>query len=188
MICDFDDFSEHNHRLDLLAALHDANPAFRCTLFAIPALGTDLFWDSVPDWCELAVHGWEHPHPREAEHWTYEQANWVLDRKPPRFADGFKAPGWQVSDGTYMALQERGWWIADHWDNDPRRPEGIWAHVISRAAGAGVDPDHWHGHIGDVCGNGIAETFNAVLSRVQEAQGFSWVSESVRVWNPLVAV
>lgn len=186
MIVDFDDFHQNNHQLDLLHALHDANPAFRCTLFAIPALGTDDFWDDVPIWCELAVHGWEHPHPREAEHWTYTEACDVLARKPRRFVDGFKAPGWQVSDGTYQALADWGWWVADHWDNDLRRPE-IQAHVISRTAGAGVDPDHWHGHIGDVCGNGIAETFSELLRRVREAEGFSWVSESVRVWCPLVA-
>lgn len=182
MIVDFDDFSEANHRLDLLHILHEANPRFRCTLFAIPALGTDKFWDSVPDWAELAAHGWLHPHPLEAKHWTYEEAFDTMLAVPERFSDGFKAPGWQVSNGTYKALRDLDWWIADHWENNDRRPAGIRAHVITPAAGAGTDPDHWHGHIPDVCGNGIEETFSELLRRVREATSFEWVSEKVQPW------
>jgi hypothetical protein len=176
---DFDDFCESDHRLDLLQALRDVNPSFRCTLFAIPALGSDAFWNAVPEWCELAVHGWEHPHPREAENWTYLEAVKVLARKPARFVEGFKAPGWQISDDTYRALMDFGWWVADHYENDERRPQGIHAHVISPAASSGGDPDHWHGHIGNVCGNGIEETFGVLLPRVVEAESFQLISEVV---------
>ena len=179
MIVDFDDLTEADNRFDLLHALKTANPLFRVTLFAIPALGSDEFWESVPEWCELAMHGWLHPHPREAEHWTYQQAIEVLHKRPERFAKGFKAPGWQVSDATYNALKDSGWWIADHWDNDGRRPKGLLAHVISRAAGAGKDPGHWHGHIGNVCGNGIEETFPELLQRVKDASSFELISEVV---------
>jgi hypothetical protein len=182
VICDWDDFCERDNRLDLLHRLKQANPEFRCTLFAIPSLGTDEFWASVPEWCELAVHGWAHPHPREAEAWTYEQALLVLDRRPARFVQGFKAPGWQMSTGTYLALIERGWWLADHYDNDDRRPRGIRAHVISRTASHGDDPDHWHGHIPNVCGNGIEETFDRLLPRVVDAESFEFVSEAVTPW------
>jgi hypothetical protein len=186
MVVDFDDFGPQNHRLDLLHRLHDIRPDFRCTLFAIPAYGTSTFWGLVPEWCELAVHGWAHPHPREAAHWTYDEAMDTLLSAPVGFVDGFKAPGWQISDGTYTAIMDLGWWVADHWDNDDRRPEGIRAHVISRAAGAGGDPDHWHGHIPDVCGNGIRETFPTLLQRVADAESFELVSERVSVWSPLV--
>jgi hypothetical protein len=182
VLVDFDDFCEDAHRLDLLQALHDANPAFRCTLFAIPGRGSASFWNDVPDWCELAVHGWMHPHSREAEHWNYLDAVKVLARKPPRFTNGFKAPGWQISHDTYRALEDFGWWIADHYDNDWRRPRGIRAHVISRESAAGVDPDHWHGHIGNVCGNGIEETFDVLLPRVVEAESFQFISEVVEPW------
>jgi hypothetical protein len=186
VIVDFDDFCEDDHRLSLLQTLRDVNPLFRCTLFAIPALGSADFWNSVPDWCELAVHGWEHPNPHEAAEWTQEQALDVLLSVPDRFVAGFKAPGWQISDGTYAALQDLGWWVADHWENDDRRPDGILAHVITPAAGAGMDPDHWHGHIGNVCGNGIQETFPELLRRVREATSFELVGESVSEWRAKV--
>jgi hypothetical protein len=188
VIVDFDDFHEGDHRLDLLETLREANPLFRCTLFAIPARGSHEFWESVPDWCELAVHGWEHPDPYEAMRWSYDEAIDVLLSVHDRFVEGFKAPGWQISLGTYKALADANWWVADHWDNDDRRPHGIRAHVISRAAGAGVDPDHWHGHIGNCCGNGLQETFPEVLRRVREATSFEWVSECVSVWKEPVPV
>ena len=179
MIVDFDDFCEADNRLDLLTMLREANPAFRCTLFAIPAGGRDAFWDLVPYWCELAVHGWDHSSSREAAEWSYERALEVIEARPLQFVRGFKAPGWQVSDGTYRALADRGWWIADHWENEGRIPDDLARHVISSAAGAGIDPDHWHGHIPDVCGNGIAETFSELRRRVKDAESFELVSEVV---------
>ena len=182
VIVDFDDFCETSHRLDLLELLHDANSDFRCTLFAIPALGSEGFWASVPEWCELAVHGWTHPHPMEAANWSREETIEALDRKPEFFVDGFKAPGWQVSDATYEVLTERGWWIADHYDNDARRPKGQLSHVISTTASNGDDPLHWHGHIPNVCGNGIEETFTKLVLAVTFAESFELISESVSPW------
>jgi hypothetical protein len=79
-----------------------------------------------------------------------------------------------------------GWWVADHWDNDDRRPNKILSHVITREAGAGVDPNHWHGHIGNVCGNGIVETFPEVLERVEAATSFELISECVSPWRAKV--
>lgn len=182
MVVDFDDFALDASRLDLLELLREANPLFRCTLFAIPARGTDEFWSSVPDWCQLAVHGYAHSE-RECEHWSYDEALSVMLSRPPGFVEGFKAPGWQISDETYDAIVDLDWWVADHWDNDERRPIGIRAHVISRAAGAGQDPDHWHGHIPNVCGNGIEETFSELLPRVRDATSFELISEVVAPWT-----
>lgn len=177
MIVDFDDFCAGQHRLDLLAVLREANPSFRCTLFAIPALGTTSFWESVPDWCELAVHGFLHPTPRECEHWSAERMREAIADKPERFVEGFKAPGWQISDGCYEALTEADWWVADQHYNDGRRPAGLRVHCLD-------DGDHWHGHIQNVCGNGLEEKFPALLSRVRAAEEFQLVSEVVRPWEP----
>jgi hypothetical protein len=179
MIVDFDDYCEDQHRLDLLHALREANPKFRCTLFAIPGRGSDAFWDETPEWCELAVHGWMHPNPDEARDWSYEQMVGVMEAKPARFVEGFKAPGWQVSEGTYLALRDAGWWLADHYRNTARIPDGLRRHVITIEAANGIDPKHWHGHIPNVCGNGIEETFSALIQRVREADSFQLISEVV---------
>jgi hypothetical protein len=180
LIVDFDDLCENEHRLDLLHALKAANPDFRCTLFAIPGLGSTRFWDSIPDWCELAVHGWMHPTPRECENWPYARMVQAILSKPARFARGFKAPGWQISDDCYDALMGAGWWVADHPENDERRPEGLRVHVLGEG-------DHWHGHIPNVCGNGIEETWDELLARVRDAESFELISEVVSPWRSRVS-
>lgn len=169
---DFDDYHEANNRLDLLNKIKEACPHFRCTVFAVPGLGSKEFWDSTPDWIELAVHGWLHPHPRESEHWTYSQMDHYMSLVPSeRFVKGFKAPGWQISDGSYEWLLERNWWVADQDYNDERRPKGL---KVYKVAG------NWHGHIQNDCGNGLEETFDEVLRRATFSSGFSFVSEVVQ--------
>ena len=185
MIFDWDDMHDTNHRLDLLNALKTVNPAFRATVFAVPGLCSDGFLESLPDWLEVVPHGWEHggpecADPREAENWSYDQTVDVLLSVHPRFVQGWKSPGWQVSDGTYRALLELEWWCADHPDNDGRRPDGLRVHVLG-------GPDHWHGHIQDVCGNGLAETWAELLPTVANAESFELVSEMVQPWRARVA-
>ncbi len=183
MIFDFDDLCEDEHRLDLLESLKRVNHKFKCTVFAIPGKGSEEFWRSLPKWIELAVHGWFHPSPHEAENWTYQQATFVFDHCDELFTHGFKAPGWQISDATYQAALDRGWWVADHWENDSRRPEGLMTHVVTAEAGFGTDPNHWHGHIPNVCGNGIEETYQVLAEKVLEAENFEFVSEAVSPWK-----
>lgn len=177
MIVDFDDFQDGNTRLDLLLDLHRANPAFKCTLFTVPGCCSPellAFMENL-SWCELAVHGWQHPSPRECEHWPYARMQAAITAKPATFVKGFKAPGWQISDGCYQALLDAGWWVADHPENNARRPKGLRTHVLG-------DGDHWHGHIQNVCGNGLEETFPVLLERVEAATEFQWVSEVVVPW------
>lgn len=177
MIVDFDDFEEGSHRLDLLWQLKVANPLFRCTLFAIPGKGTPAFWETVPRWCQLAVHGWLHPDSYECAEWTKERTEELLyDPICRYFVRGFKAPGWQISQGAYEALLENGWWVADQPYNDERRPVGLRVHRLG-------DHDHWHGHIQNVCGNGLEETFDALKDRVKQATHFEWVSEMTSTWR-----
>jgi hypothetical protein len=176
LIVDFDDLHETNHRLDLLQELKDANPAFRCTVFAVPARGSDAFWNALPDWLELAVHGWLHPDPFECANWDRETMLGLMDRKPTRFVEGFKAPGWQISQPCYDALLARDWWVADQPYNDTRRPLGLRVHRLD-------DGEHWHGHIQNVCGNGLEETFDRLLPLVTNAETFELISEVVEPWH-----
>lgn len=169
---DWDDYAENNNRLDLLTQLKEANSGFRCTVFAVPGQGSDEFWESTPDWIELAVHGWMHPHPREAENWTYEEMDGYMSRVHPAFVHGFKAPGWQISDGSYQWLLDHDWWVADQEYNDERRPKDL---AVYKLHG-----ESWHGHIQDVCGNGLEETFAQVLDLVVSAQDFLFSSEALQ--------
>jgi hypothetical protein len=183
LIFDVDDFHAENHRLDLLERLRDANPDFRMTAFAVPAFCPPAFLDSLPGWIEVAVHGWDHGgkdchDAYEAAHWTYEQALDVLLAVPGRFVDGFKAPGWQISDETYLALEELGWWVADQHYNDARRPASLRVHCEG-------DGDHLHCHVQDVCGNGLEETWPSILGAVERADTFQFVSEAASAPAPV---
>jgi len=171
---DFDDFHETNHKLERLHELKALNPFFRCTVFAVPGRGSEEFWASIPRWIELAVHGWMHPSPYECSEWTREQMEWLLDQDVVRahFINGFKAPGWQISDACYEVLADRGWWVADQHLEDGRRPTGLRTYFYEDGG--------WHGHIQDVCGNGIEETWNELREAVSNADDFQFASENAR--------
>lgn len=175
MICDLDDFHQTNHRWDLITQLKEANPAFKVTLFAVPGLGSEEFWRSIPDWCELAVHGWLHPDPYECSNWTKRDMNKLLDEPIVQefFVEGFKAPGWQISDDCYEVLLERGYWVADQHLEDGRRPKGLRTYFYEDGE------DRWHGHIQNVCDNGLQERWGELLERVRAADQFLFASEAL---------
>lgn len=171
MVFDWDDFHEHNHKLDRLRELRELRPDFRCTVFAVPGLGSPEFWRSVPEWVELAVHGWVHPDPYECSRWSYGRMEALLDEPVVRefFVEGWKSPGWQISDDTYRVLRDRGWWVADQHLEDGRRPPGLRAYFY--------EDGHHHGHIQNVCGNGLGETWYEVVTKVNNATSFEFASE-----------
>lgn len=139
-----DDFHENNNKLWLLNEIHQKTGAF-FNLFTIPGLCGKEFLESVKliGWIDMIPHGWEHPHPRECQTWSYDQSARYLEMiEPLGLTKGFKAPGWQISDGMYTALMERGYWVADQHYNDSRRPPELKVHFH--------EPDfHFHvGHMG----------------------------------------
>ena len=94
-LLDFDDFFESNNALDCLFQLRAAVPNFRVNLFTIPGRCTMGFLNEVRtlDWIDMIPHGYMHPHSRECEHWTYQQALDYLDYlEPLGLTRGFKAP------------------------------------------------------------------------------------------------
>lgn len=182
MIVDLDDFSPKNHRADLLYRLKEINPDFRVTLFAIPAEG-QLYMPR--DWVEQVPHGFWHGDPAtdggECRDWPYERAvSFIEDIEAAQTIDvwerGFKAPGWQISDGCYQAFLEAGWWVADQHLEDHRRPGGLRTYFYEDG------PDRWHGHIQNVCGNGLAERFDELAERVRHADRFQFASEAAKPW------
>lgn len=169
------DWDDHWHGQDAMPwmwQLKELRLDFKATLFAIPGLSDDTFWDAHPDWIELAVHGWKHPDPYECVDWTYERMVQAIESKPDRFVGGFKAPGWQISDACYQALLDHGWWVADQHLEDGRRPAGLEVYFF--------EDGNWHGHTHNVCGNGIEETWGRVVELVRGAESFEFASENAR--------
>ena len=140
---DLDDFYEQHHSLDLLTEIKEEIPQFRVTLFTIPARCSMEFVRFVQtfDWIDMVPHGWLHRDTRECETWSYRRALEFLDvMEAFRLTKGFKAPGWQISDGTYLALLERGYWVADQTYNNHRRPTRLRVYLLDSS-------NKIHGHI-----------------------------------------
>lgn len=174
-IVDLDDFCQVNHDLDLLMHIKRKNPEFRATLFTIPGRSSMEFIDDVrkncAGWLELVPHGWNHPTPRECQHWTYAQCVTYLDAiEPMGLVRGFKAPGWQISDPMYDALLRRGYWVADQEYNNSRRPKALKTYLLR--------PESIHGHIGHMGGHN-ANAMEYILPQLLAARDCRFVSEVV---------
>lgn len=170
--------------MDLLQRLKEANPAFRMTAFAVPALCSDTYVESLPKWIEVVPHGWNHGDPPvdggESREWSYARTvAYIADvgKLSKRWQRGFKAPGWVISTEALQAFADAGWWVADQRYNDSRRPAGLRVHCEGEG-------DHVHTHVQNVCGNGLEETFGYLLDRVRAAESFELISEVVRPWVP----
>ena len=172
---DADDFYEGCEELDLLLSIRDRNPNLRITLFTIPGRCTPEFirdFQREHPWAELAAHGWMHESNRECERWTYEEARTYLRRiEPLGLVRGFKAPGWQISSGTFRALLEAGYWVADQAYNDMRRPIGLRTYLVG---GASI-----HCHMGNLNGRN-ENTIQAMQDALLTAQCVT-ISEKLRM-------
>lgn len=155
-----DDFHETNHKLDLLFALHDKRPEFKFNLFTIPGLCSIHFIEFIKrfDWIDMIPHGYLHPDPRECQYWNYEKSmDYLKNISELNLTKGFKAPGWQISDGMYKALLEEGYWVADQHYNDERKPKELRVHHLNNNC-------HFHiGHMGGYNPNEIELCINHIL-------------------------
>jgi len=129
-----DDFHKDNHNIGLLASLKGKYPGLKVTLFTIPSKSPTEWLASLKkeygEWMEFAVHGWLHDingYPNECSMWSKEDALKYLSMadETGQYVKLFKAPGWQMSQGTYEALEEKGYWIMDHEQYKHLRPDGF---------------------------------------------------------------
>lgn len=147
-IVDFDDFYEDNNDLDILFRLRSQIPGFKVNLFTIPGRCSTGFIKEIQriDWIDMIPHGYTHESNYECMGWSYPTALGYLDMiEQLRLTRGFKAPGWQISDGTYQALLHKGYWVADQAYNNERRPVRLKTYIID-------SPEKIHGHIGHLGG------------------------------------
>lgn len=159
---DADDFCEGNDGMEFLKRIKSKNPDFKITLFTIPGLCSKEWIEEMKkiDWIKMIPHGWVHTTPREAQNWTYSESLEYLDRiEPLGLEKGFKAPGWQISDGMYKALLEKEYWVADQHYNDERRPKELKVYY----------PTAEHYHIGHMGGHNVNEIgyFEEYLSNLK---------------------
>ncbi len=153
---DLDDFAESNNCLPLLRDVRRDIPQFKVTLFTIPGRCSPGF---IPDlianegeWLDFVPHGWMHETNRECERWSFgDMVEAVTRYRATGFETrGFKAPGWIISDGCYLGLLARDYWVADMAYNDTRRPTGMKAYILD-------SPRKIHGHVGHLNGRNANE-------------------------------
>jgi len=179
-VLDLDDAYPGNDRMELLCDLKRQVPGLRVTLFAIPGRCTREWVASLPPWVEIVPHGWRHETNRECEQWKDQIMRHALESLPhrPAWAEGFKAPGWQISDGCYAELERRGYWVADQPYNNHRRPPGLRAYLLGEPP-AGVR--QIHGHVGHLNGHNANE-LEYLVPEILACRDMEWrfVSEVVR--------
>ena len=179
-VLDLDDAYPGNDRMDLLRNLRRQVPGLKVTLFAIPGRCTREWVASMPPWVELVPHGWMHETNRECQRWTSGEMQLALVSavRTGFTVRGFKAPGWQISDGCYAELAARGCWVADQPYNNHRRPPGLRSYLLGDPP-AGVH--QIHGHVGHLNGRNANE-LEYLVPEILACSDMEWrfVSEVVR--------
>jgi hypothetical protein len=152
LIADFDDFSEKSNRLDLLFKLKDLIPNYKVTLFTCPGLCSEEFCRGVAtlDWVELALHGDVHSE-LECSKWTKQQTLDYLYKYESWgcFKKVFRAPYWASSEEVKEALVEKGYILCEN------KKVEYGGKVYQMTPEISI-----HGHITNVCGNGLEEKFD----------------------------
>jgi hypothetical protein len=189
ILFDLDDlaFDERSDRdIMRLLELREEIPTLKVTLFAIPAICPDWFLRRLKidlPFADLVQHGWHHRTCYECLAWTKADCKAALKRgRDMGFTTkGFKAPGWQISDGCYEALAEKGYWVADQAYNDARREKvnpQLAAYVIrthftpSTYGMRGVETFEGHaaihGHVGHLGGHN-ANALELIMDDIRAA-------------------
>ena len=160
IIVDADDFYEGNEEWELLTSIKKHIPNFKINLFCVVGLCSDNFISKYKkiEWIDLIPHGWKHLTSKECIAWSYKTSiEYLCKIERYELTKGFKAPGWQISNGMYKALIRKGYWVADQSYNNNRRPKNLKVYMLD-------EPYKYHYHIQNVCGNGLEESLKQILS------------------------
>ena len=98
------------------------------------------------------------------------------------FVKGFKAPGWQISDGIYTWLKDHDWWVADQSYNNDRRPNELPAYVNNNGTFYTTKDKEQefrglHYHTWNCVGNGVYELEEQILAYIKDETEFKFISE-----------
>lgn len=132
---------------------------------------------------ELLVHGYNHNYGEflNIGKWTAKRkilsAEKIFNESGLSYKKIFRAPHWLLGDATYGALSELGYSVADHRDN--LTPRELRCYQYNWSINEPV-PDlniiRGHGHIQNVCGNGLEEHLDNLLKLPKDAY-FATISE-----------
>jgi len=196
VVLEFDDFSPINHRLDLFRQLRERFPKLKVSLFTVPNQDGRHPLDRYPAWCgevreldflEFCVHGLSHSDNEFAHKGRFvcgrrlrEAERIFLASKLP-FQKIFRAPRWQIDDGGYSALADLDYAVADHTEH--MTPSELRCYQYNWSINDPL-PSYpalrGHGHVQNVCGNGIEECFDHLMKLPRETE-FMFVSEYLRL-------
>lgn len=191
---EYDDFGPVNSNFGILENFKEHYPNFKVTLFTVPwdvRFGRS-FQESAPitlekfkpfvdavnscDWIEIALHGLSHA-PLEFAELSYDAAikRLVIGMKMfenvgiKNFTKIFKAPQWEISEEAEQAAKDMGFLVLhDQYYN--------WNLASDRPNEGSQEPFIMHGHVQDVCDNGMAETMHRVLKLPVDTE-FKFLSE-----------
>ena len=164
VVMDFDDLCDGNDDMDTLHKLHDRDPNFKVTLFAIPTRCGDKLlqrYDGERDWIQLGIHGWRHAR-RECLAWTSEETAEKLQLALsiyPAFAPVFKAPNWEICDEVYKGCRESDFGVADHIRNMQIMPDDV-RHYVFNVRIREDRLTRMHGHVQPYGNTGLAEAYD----------------------------
>ena len=179
---EYHDFSPVNHHLDILEEFHDHYPNFKVTLFTVPweiRFGRNLkesspitlekfkpFREAINkcDWIEIGLHGLTHA-PLEFAELSYEAAikrivsgmKMFENAEIKNFAKVFIAPQWEISKEAKQAATDMGFVVLENNYYN-------WNLAMDKPNADAKEPFIMHGHVQDVCDNGMAETQGKILS------------------------
>lgn len=186
---DFDDFGPLNHRFDLLDELRKRYPGFKVTMFTIPwdirlspaDKGTPITlpkfkpWvdevkKAVGDgWLDVCLHGFTH-HPAEFNELGYDKAKGRINFAEQMFAQCeipltklFKAPYWLLSEKAELAVKDMGYTVVK---------DGYYNFNLKDECPKDEKLITMHGHVQDVCGNGLEESLHKIMQTPEDAK---WV-------------
>lgn len=169
---ELDDFCEGNTSFHLLQKIKEEIPSFKVTLFTIVGRCSHQWLESMKkiEWIDMVPHGFFHDTPRECQDWSYDKSMLYLKYiEQFGLTKGFRAPGWQISDGMYKALFENHYWVADQTYNDKRRPFSLRAWLLN-------NPNFIHGHIGHLGGHNPNE-LSLILPSIKKHNDFGFVKD-----------
>lgn len=175
VIFDLDDLCNKKNCLKQLIWLKKQIPNLKVTLFTIPNRTNRDLLENLKffDWIELAVHGLYHDSNFEFSKKDYDFAYYNIYKayNPDFYVKGFKAPGWQISSATMVALRDLGFWVAVQYSDGRMEgnPDGPYQPPVVK----GLDycainelEDEYisiHGHTWDTCGNGLKDLIPTLL-------------------------